>query len=456
MYHTTFSEFCSYADSFNNLEKSTGTYSPREYRLDRMAAILSHLGNPHLSYKTIHLAGSKGKGSTAAMIARAVEAVNGKTGLYMSPHLIDYRERFTLSGTFFDEDVLVEASNAFRKAMEGFTFTDEGQDSPVTTFELYTSFAFFLFRHTGCTAAVIETGLGGRLDATNVVIPVLSIITPIELEHTAILGDTIGKIAAEKAKIIKKNVPVLISRQKPEAREVISAEAEEKHSRLWDITVEVEAISAHTTTEGEKVRIEWKDGHTSDLTLQLRGEVQGENAALALFALKLTGFYTEGVSEKAIERAVLPGRMTLIETTPPIVVDGAHTSESMHHLFNSFTSWFPTPNRIVIFGALEDKDILHMARIIVPQVSHIIISRPGTFKKSDIASTFKLFQEEIIKQKSSVSLYLEEKAEDALNLALKLSEASHPILCTGSFYLGGDVVAAYRVMKETKEKASCL
>lgn len=204
------------------------------------------------------------------MIARAVEAAGEKTGLYMSPHLVDYRERFTLSGRFFEEKVLVDASNAFRRAMEGFTFTDEEGVSEVTTFELYTSFAFFLFRFASCTAAVIETGLGGRLDATNVVQPLLSIITPIELEHTAILGNKIEQIALEKAKIIKENTPVLISRQKEEARQVISAEAVEKSSHLWDITVEVEAISAHTSLAGEEVHIEWKDEHTSDLTLQLR------------------------------------------------------------------------------------------------------------------------------------------------------------------------------------------
>ncbi len=455
MYHTTFDEFCRYADSYNNLEKSTGTYSAREYRLDRMDAILTHLDNPQLAYSTIHLAGSKGKGSTAAMIARAVEASGERTGLYMSPHLVDYRERFTLSGRFFEEKTLIDASNAFRRAMEGFTFTDEEGVSEVTTFELYTSFAFFLFRYASCTVAVIETGLGGRLDATNVVRPLLSIITPIELEHTAILGDTIEKIAGEKAKIIKENTPVLISRQRSEARSVIAQEAVEKGSRLWDITVEVEAIRARTSAAGEEVRIEWKDEHTSDLTLQLRGEVQGENAALALFALRLTGFYREGVSEKAIEQATLPGRMSLISEHPPIIIDGAHTSESIRHLFNSFTSWFTEERRIVIFGALEDKDILHMARIIVPQASHIIISRPGTFKKSDITATFHIFQEEITRQKSSCSLYLAEEASDALALALSLSEQVSPVLCTGSFYLGGDILLAHQQMKESRE-STCL
>ncbi len=452
MYHATFDEFCIYADSLNNLEQSTGTYSPREYRLDRMAAILVHLGNPHLGYETIHLAGSKGKGSTALMIARAVQAAGEKTGLYMSPHLTDYRERFTLSGEFFDERTLVEASNAFRSSMEDFAFSDEYGVSYVTTFEIYTSFAFFLFRFAGCTAAVIETGLGGRLDATNVVLPSLSIITPIELEHTAILGSTIEKIALEKAKIIKQGIPVLISRQSPEAKRVIENEAAENHSHLWDITLEVESISTHTSNEGESVSIEWKNGERTRLLLQMRGEVQGENAALAIQALRLTGYYRPGVSERAIETAALPGRMTLISEEPPLVIDGAHTSESMRHLLNSFTQWFPAPPRTIIFGALEDKDILHMARLIVPMFAHIIISRPGTFKKSDIASTFRLFQEEITRQNASSSLYMEAEAADALSLAFSLSTGQSPILCTGSFYLGGVILEAHDELRQDREQ----
>ena len=455
MYHTTFDEFCSYLDSFTNLEKRTGTYSAREYRLDRMSAILAYLDNPHLSYRTIHLAGSKGKGSTAMMIASAVQAAGEKTGLYLSPHLVDYRERFTLSGQFFDEQVLIASSNAFRRAMEGFTFQDDLGVSEVTTFELYTSYAFFLFRYTSCTVAVIETGLGGRLDATNVVQPLLSIITPIELEHTAILGDTIARIAYEKSKIIKKETPVLISRQHRDAKEVLTRESDEQHSRLWDITVEVEVITSRTTMAGELVHIEWKDGHSSDLTLQLRGEVQGENAALALFALGLCGFYREGVSERAIEQATLPGRMSIIEEHPPLIIDGAHTEQSMRHLFNSFTSWFPSGKRIVIFGALEDKDILHMARIIIGQSDHIIISRPGTFKKSDTTATFHLFQEEILRQSSSCRLYLEEESDAALALALSLSGDSDPVLCTGSFYLGGEILLAHRRRVGDRECASC-
>jgi|GEM_PF-3665436 len=147
--------------------------------------------------------------------------------------------------------------------------------------------------------------------------------------------------------------------------------------------------------------------------------------------------------------------MSMIEKNPPVIIDGAHTEQSMRHLFNSFTSWFPEGQRIVIFGALEDKDILHMARIIIAQSDHIIISRPGTFKKSNTTATFQLFQTEILRQRASSRLYLEEEADAALALALSLSENSSPILCTGSFYLGGEILLSHRRLKQTRECVSC-
>ena len=453
MYYSTFDQFCTYADSLTNLEKKTGGYTVREYRLDRMKTLLDHLGNPQLAYRKIHLAGSKGKGSTASFIASALTAGGHKTGLYMSPHLVDYRERFTLSGTFFDDHDLIRTANNLHERIKDFVFTDDLGTSRVTTFEVYTAFAFLLFKETRCDWAVIETGLGGRLDATNIIFPDLSVITPIELEHTAILGNSISKIAYEKSKIIKEGVPVCISRQKDDARKVLTQEAQTQSSRLYDIEAAVESICSDTEDTGEVVKISWVDGTTTELTLAMRGEVQGENSALALLALKVLGLYEKGISEKAIEKTVLPGRMQLVNTFPPLVIDGAHTSESMRHLLNTFTRWYDQKERIVIFGAIEDKDHIHMARLIIPLFSHIIICRPGTFKKSNIEALFNLFQEEIGRQKSSTRLYLESESDDALSLAFDLSGKTVPILCTGSFYLGGEILLAYRRQSDQREVA---
>jgi len=455
MSYTTFEEFCFWADSLTNLEKRTSNYSVREYRLDRMKALLDHIQNPQESYKTIHIAGSKGKGSTASFIAHALSAVNLKTGLYMSPHLIDYRERFTIGGTFIEDCILVEAANIFTSMIQDFSFSDNSGISTPTTFELYTSYAFFLFEYLHMDIAVIETGLGGRLDATNIITPILSIITPIELEHTAILGNSIEKIASEKSKIIKHRVPVCISRQTSVAREVLEKEAQDKESHLYDLMGEVESIITHTTHEYEKVDITWVHGNTTHLKVKLRGEVSGENSALALLALKVSGYYEEGVSEKAIEETQLVGRMQLIHNNPPIIIDGAHTAESLRHLINSIEQLYHDSPKIVIFGALEDKDHIHMIRLLLPTFSHIIISRPGTFKKSNIESLFNLFRDEIEKEHSSCSLYIEREAEDALSLAISLSKNEYPIITTGSFYLAGDILSAYNEMNATLKESAC-
>lgn len=455
MSYTTFEEFCEKADSLTNLEKRTDNYSVREYRLDRMKALLLHIGNPQEKYKSIHIAGSKGKGSTAIFIANALRANGIKTALYMSPHLIDYRERFTLSGSFIEDTILVEVANVFTSKIQDFSFSDDIGPSHPTTFEIYTAYAFFLFSYINCEMAVIETGLGGRLDATNIITPILSIITPIELEHTAILGNTLEKIAVEKSKIIKQTIPVCISRQTSVVRQVLEKEAQEKASRLYDLMGEVESISAKTTQEREIVDISWVNGKATHLKLRMRGEVSGENSALALLALKVAGLYKEGISEKALEETTLVGRMQLINTTPPIIIDGAHTSESLRHLLNSINQLYKEEEKVVIFGALEDKDHIHMIRLLLPVFSHIIISRPGTFKKSNVEDLYNLFRKEIEHEKSDTSLYLEKEAPRALNLALNLSKGVNPIIVTGSFYLAGDILTSYNEMNEEQQEIVC-
>lgn len=448
MQFTDFDQFCSYMESFTNLEKRNSGYTVRLYRLDRMHALLSHIGNPQADYKTIHIAGSKGKGSTASFLAKGLSALGHRTGLYTSPHLCDYRERFTLSGTYFSEHQLVHAANVLMERLAGFKFVDEWGTADPTAFELYTAFAFTLFSVTGCTWAVIETGLGGRLDATNTIIPEAAVITPIELEHTAILGNTIGLIATEKSKIIKAGVPVFISRQRDEARTVFEAEAAAQHAPLHDLALEVESLATHTTTEGERVRISWKNGEETALVLAMRGEVQAENCALALLVLKSLGLYEAQVTERAIESAHLPGRMEFISQAPPIIIDGAHTVESLKHLVNSFEQLYGREGNTVIYGALEDKDHVHMTHLLLPVFDRIIVSRPGTFKKSDPDKLFLLLQEEALELPSPPRILLEKDATKALRLAIEATPAGHAILCTGSFYLGGEIARAYRTLEQ--------
>lgn len=380
-------------------------------------------------------------------LAKGVEAAGYKTGLYTSPHLCDYRERFTLAGTFFTETQLLDAANELLRRLEGFTFIDQWGTSEPTAFELYTSYAYILFSLAGCQWAVIETGLGGRLDATNATVSEAAIITPIELEHTAILGHTIPLIAAEKAKIIKEGTPLFLSRQKPEAREVFIQEALEQHSRIYELPLEVEVLSRRTTMEGEHVTITWKDQSQTNLLLRMRGEVQAENCALALLVLKTLNLYVQGKTERALEQAQLPGRMELIDSSPALVIDGAHTVESLRHLVNSFVQLFGLEGNTLIYGALEDKDHRHMALLLLPVFDTIIICRPGTFKKSDPAALHALFLSMAGEMIKSPTIYLEEEADDALALAYRLTCPHHAILATGSFYLAGEIVTSHATVQ---------
>lgn len=428
-----FSSFAAWMEDAVNLEKKTDQYSVRTYRLDRMNALLSVIGNPQESYKTIHIAGSKGKGSTASYISCGLKALGYKTGLYLSPHVSDIRERFTIDGSFADEELLIKTANELACAIEGFYFEERLGRTSVTTFELYTAFAFLLFKNAGCNWAVIETGLGGRLDATNILKPQASVLTRIELEHTDILGDTITKIATEKSKIIKENVPSFIAYETQDAYKVFQKEALEKNSKQYLLKEELSKLNAIQTLEGQKVNIDFKDGYKANLNLKMLGKVQAENCALAILVLRRLGLYKEGISEEKIEKNFLPGRMEKVPFIRPLYMDGAHTVESMRNLMNTFKTIYPD-NGICIFGCVSGKKYEQMCALILENFNTVVVSRPGTFKKSDPAKLYNTLRSMAGKDKRII---LKEESKEALKWCIENSEPSTPILACGSFYLAG-------------------
>lgn len=433
-----FADVVAYMEGFVNLEKETQHYTTREYRLDRMVALLDHVGNPQRAFQTIHLAGSKGKGSTASFIAKGLHALGYKTGLYMSPHLVDYRERFTLSGSFFSEDALVRTGNLLKLLVGDFTFRDEWGETYPTTFELFTTFAYLLFKEEGCQWAVIETGLGGRLDATNTILSTASVLCPIELEHTHILGSTIKEIAAEKAKIIKPNQKVFIGLVQEEAKEVFLAECREKNSTPFLLGELLDGYTTHTTREGEKVSLKWKDGEEDELLLSMRGTIQGQNVALALLVLRTLDLFGEPTIA-ALEANTVPGRFQ--QVAPSLFIDGAHTPASLGALTHSFDELYPqVDSNVVIYGALEDKDHDHMAEIILKHFNQIVISRPGTFKKSNLQALHGVFERLKNTVNPKATIYLIEDNSEALSKADMLKGDDGAILVCGSFYLGGGIV----------------
>ncbi|MDD3929498.1 MAG: cyanophycin synthetase, partial [Sphaerochaeta sp.] len=312
------------------------------------------------------------------------------------------------------------------------------------------AYAYLLFKAAGCSWAVIETGLGGRLDATNTIIPEASVLCPIELEHTKILGNTITQIATEKSKIIKQGVPVFIGYEEDEALEVFLAEAQEQNSRVHLLGDELTSLSSETTTEGEAVSYEWLDGRKERLLLAMRGQVQAQNSALALLVLRTLGLYDPRILP-AFAKNQIPGRFQQLSSDPNLYVDGAHTHHSLASLLSSFSHLHPGSDNTVIYGALEDKDHTHMVSLVLEHFSTIIISKPGSYKKSDISMLHELFAQQAAANMKPAHIHLVEDNGEALELAFSLTPKHAAILVCGSFYLAGGVKAAYEERKEHYE-----
>ena len=414
--------------AFDNFAPSLPDPRIKELRLERMERLLAHLGNPERSYRTYHTAGSKGKGSTSAYLASLLSGASRITGLYTSPHLFTIRERFMLPSGFFSDELYTETASKLLDLVSSFTLPEDlGSEKP-TTFEMYTAYGYMLFREAGCTDAVIETGLGGRLDATNTITPEAVILTPIELEHTQVLGDTIAKIALEKAKIIRPGVPVFVSRQRKEAMDVFRKEAMENNATFFTFDDCIKSFSSETTKTGEKVSFSLNDRDYS-LMLSMTTEAMAENAALAVLIAEKLGILTDdGI--RHLEEAVLPGRFEkLIIDGHTVIADGAHTVSSVRAAKDAFLAITDDPSSsALIFASIEGKDIEHMAKELFPPFKRIAVSRPGTFKKSDINGIYQiakaLFPEKDIE--------LIPNPDKALEWAL---DNGKDILVTGSFYL---------------------
>lgn len=420
-------------ETFANLERS-GRFSERNYKLDRMLELSELAGRPDRSCRTIHLAGSKGKGSTAILLASALQAAGHPTGIYTSPHVQDYRERIARPGGFLEDGILLEAMNRVRTVME----KRNAPDDPPTTFELLTLCAFLAFKAAGCTWVVLETGLGGRLDSTNIVTPELSVFTPLELEHTDVLGSTLPAIAKEKAGIIKPGVPVCSGFQKPEVYEVFRHRAEEVGAPMHLLSEELSDLSVTTGIDGTSVSAGFRSGDTLECGLSMYGRHQAENACLAFLCLKILtdAGRPDLVSPRAItegfSRAKLPGRFEIIEKSPPLVLDTAHTPASVERAVGTLREITTEPG-VLLFGAVSGKDIPGMANILAPAFKHIVVSRPGIFKKNNPAEAAEIFRA------VHSDVILEMEPGEALRKARGLAGPGVPILVTGSFYMAAEI-----------------
>ncbi len=360
------------SEYFDSFTPSLGKGQLRENRLERMKDLLSYIGSPEKSFKAIHVAGSKGKGSTAFFSARMLEKEGFKTGLYLSPHVYDIRERFTRSGAFFSLSSYMNTLDELDDKIKGFKNAKElGPEKP-TTFELYTAYAYLLFKREGMEYALIETGLGGRLDATNTLCPIASIITTIEREHTEILGNTIAEIAAEKAGIIKDEVPFFGGNTTLDAINVFVDKCKEKNASATLF----KDYYRNIIHDGSTIKAIAGDNEI-ELTLPYPSYKEGEDALLGYMALKELGLAK--CVKYDLSDMKLPGRY---EREGRYIFDGAHTKESTEELKKTIEENEKLEDATLIFSAAEGKDIDDMLKTLIPLFSHIVISKPEEFKPS--------------------------------------------------------------------------
>ncbi|MCL2186042.1 MAG: Mur ligase family protein [Treponema sp.] len=455
-YFSSSDEVFEWLSKFINLERGQ---KPKSFLLDRMITLLELANRPDKCAPSIHIAGSKGKGSVTSMLSAMLTAAGFKTARYMSPHVINIRERICLDAQYFDEEIYRSAGDELRHIVDVLLpaaanpLFDTNNDGCEPTFwELLTMLFFLCARKGKCDVMAVETGMGGRLDSTNVLDPLVSVITLIELEHTSILGDTITAIAGEKAGIIKKGRPLILAKQNEDAYKIFKKISEEKNSELFYFPEIAKLSDIKISSQGTEFSLSINNPSfkIKDLSfsIPIPGKVQAENAALAIAALKIAFPQMENNAnsvcaiKKGLANLKIPGRFEMI--TPalkqPFIIDGAHTPESLALCIETFCSLYGEGG-ILLFGCAADKDSAAMAKITHSHFAKIIITTPGTFKTSNPLKVYETF----VKTAGQEKTELVKDTQEAIKRAQKAAEAQNqegkmlPILGTGSFYLVAEI-----------------
>jgi dihydrofolate synthase/folylpolyglutamate synthase len=325
--------------------------------LERITKLLEALGSPHRGPRFIHIAGTNGKGSTAAMIENGLRAAGQRTGLYTSPHLVQPTERIRIHGEPVSQEQFAAAFTAVHETAQSC-----GLDMHPTYFESVTAMAFLLFNQAQLDWVVLEVGLGGRLDATNVVTPQLCVVTPIDYDHQAFLGDSLDSIAGEKAGILKPGVPAVFAHQYPEAAAILQRAAIGPVIFADQWTVEDLALDAR----GSRFRL-----RDLQVTCPLAGSHQVENARTAALALHELGFPPDGIAQ-----TLWPGRLERVSEHPEIILDGAHNPAGTQALVDYIRRFYSGRNLWLVYGVMRDKAVDEMTSLLFPLAGRIILTAP--------------------------------------------------------------------------------
>lgn len=440
---STYTQAVRYLMSLTDVERMRVIRDSDTFKLDRIKALLTELGNPQEQIRTVHIAGSVGKGSTVAMVAAMLRECGYAVGAFTSPHLVDLRERIQINGNMIDYQRFMNITKTVAEAAERI-------EVEPTYFELLTAISFQYFAEEAVDIAIIETGLGGRLDSTNVITPEATVITQIALDHERILGNTVEEIAREKAGIFKRDVPALVFDPAPEVLQVFRDVAEEVGAKLQVVNSDIEFSNRFCSTSelGPHTRVCLYTDQTrlEHLPVPLSGEHQASNCGLALGVvdiLKRRGF--DCVDEKVttgLAKTNLTGRMQVLWSQPRILVDGAHNPEAIGALMRCVGAHLPYDSMVCVFGCCQDKDIGAMLERVNLGADKVIFTRAQSNPR---AADPKDLQKAFVERSGKMS-QVADTLPEALELAARAVSREDLICVTGSFYLVGESIKHLKKM----------
>ena len=431
----TFDDALSYLSTFINYERQPEVpYTRDTFNLEEFDRFLTRLDRPHERLKTLVIAGTKGKGSTAAMLDSIAQASGLKTGLYTSPHLCSIRERIRANGQAIAEDDFASLVAELQPHLEAAGMA--GVRRFRTFFETLTAMALVYFQRIGVDLAILEVGLGGRLDATNVATPLVSVITPISFDHTEVLGDTIPKIAREKAGIIKPHGIAVVAPQRPEALTVMREVCLAQGARLVDVAARVRWTPRRCHWDGSVVDVETDRRTYPMLEVPLAGPHQLLNAATAVAAaeeLEASGLPISAAGiEQGLKRVNWEGRLETVSRQPWIVLDGAHNRDSARCVREALTTCFPYQRLILVLGISANKNLTGIVEELAPLAAVTVATRAAVPRAAAAQHVADLAG------KWCPRILVEEDPGEALRQAIAEMRPDDLLLVTGSLYLVGD------------------
>lgn len=413
-------------------------------RLEAMELLLKRLDEPHMRLKAVHVTGSKGKGSVCSMVASILQQAGYRVGLFTSPHLIDYTERFRVNGREIPRKDIVRLANIVRDAAEKVA---EMEGREMTFFEITTALCFLYFCEQNVDFAVLEVGLGGRLDATNVCLPVVTVITNIDYEHTEHLGNTLSSIAGEKAGIIKEGVPVICGENDEEALNVIRNVAEEKHARLFLLNNDIKVKILSSNMKGSVVSFITPYSTYLRAKLPLLGEHQVRNAALAVGAIDILRESGHEITKKDMLKGLSevrwPGRLDVVGRNPLTILDCAHTVKSAETLGKSM-KFFKYKRLVLVIGISKDKDVDGILQKLIPIADIIVGTRAPTDRACEPSEL------ENVVRKHGKDAFVTDTVKEAIRLARTLARSGDAILVTGSIFTVSEALQTLRKVEGDK------